>query len=263
MAKKLIRAMGIVFVLAGLFFALNSISNFAGFTILEKVNNFVGSFMAIVFVIGGFLIIMSSRKDERKEEKRLELKISVYDSSNGKDEHVGRAYRITDPYLNFGPSGEITLGEFKKGVEEIKREEGLIGIVKEEYVPQLRKIYNEGDEEKKKIARAFLEVLDEEVDDKAGENKREDYRVDGGEKSRIIRVFGRGWKNRPNTEQAEVLRNYDLVFEPGGKHPKIRYSKDSSYFIQVSLSPSDINAGKAIGRDIVKLIEEIKNSEED
>ena len=262
MFKKLVRVLGFCFILIGIFLALNSFAGITAFATLEKLNNFVGSFMAVVFVIGGVLIIMALRKDEHKEETGLVRKISVYDNSNGKDEHVDRAYRITDPNLNFGSKGEISLGEFKKGVEEIKREEGLIGIVKEEYVPQLRKIYEEGDDEKKRIAKAFLEVLDERIDEKADEKKRENYKVDDGEKSRIIRVFGRGWKNRPNTEQAEVLRDYDLVFEPGGKHPKIRYSKDGSYFIQVSLSPSDTNAGKAIGRDIVKLIEEIKNSED-
>ncbi|GEM_PF-5605744 len=66
----------------------------------------------------------------------------------------------------------------------------------------------------------------------------------------------RDWQGKPNSNQYKLLAKYSLEYVSGnaGSYGQIRKKENPKEAIRVSNTPSDINAGKAIARDIVKYL---------
>lgn len=74
--KKILRYIGLMSSLVGVIFLFNATSDITGFVIVEEIGKGVSSVLGIALVIGGLLILMSSRDEEGGLEKRTE-KIAV------------------------------------------------------------------------------------------------------------------------------------------------------------------------------------------
>jgi len=76
---KVLRILGIVLLLLGVFFILNAGSGITGFVVFEDVGKGVSSILGIAFVVGGILLIMfeyrdySSRRKEYFHERAVEI----------------------------------------------------------------------------------------------------------------------------------------------------------------------------------------------
>jgi hypothetical protein len=211
-----------------------------GFAISENGNYASGSIFGIIgmmIFIGGVLMLTTGNG-------KLEDEVQVYDSSNGKNKDVGRYYTMVDKH-----GKRTTLDEFKRMIEEFRREKGgdeLVKIAREEYAALLLQRAKEGNEEKAKVARSFLEVL-------GIKPEEEQYKLAKEERREIINAFHE-WGGSPDAKQREILKKYGMYFEKGEVHSKLRY-QGTGYFVTASNSPSDVNGAKNMVHEIIKVIE--------
>ncbi len=71
-----------------------------------------------------------------------------------------------------------------------------------------------------------------------------------------FKIGFRDWKGKPSPNQYKLLARYGLEYVSGnsGSYGQIRKKGNPKEAIRVSNTPSDINAGKAIAKDIIRYI---------
>lgn len=238
--KKMIFTFGLIVVLSGALLMLGSLG-VTGFAIYE-LNNIgsSGRVIGIAIVIVG-LLIMTSGKSE------LEEKVEVYDTSHGKRNDILNVYVMIDQY-----GRRMTLRDFERMIEGFRKEKGgeeLVEMAKEEYAGLLLQIAKEGNQEKERIAKSFLEVL--------GINpESEDYHLADEEKRELVVAFTE-WGGSPDTKQREVMRKYNLYYEQGKNHPKIGII-GTGYSHGVPLTPSDVRGSRNMIHEIIKMMEKAR-----
>lgn len=237
--KKRLKKFSIIIILVGLFFILNSSFVIITGNVVSKRIDVLDSFVGIIFIIGGLTLFLVSE---------LESKVQVYDISKGKKtSEKEKFYHMTDPSLYFSKTGEVSLSEFKRGMKEIEHDPELMHIVKETYGSQLLDIEKTGDPMKKHLAEEFLKIL-------YSEKFYEKELVTKEEISEIRRVFDSGWYGQPTTQQTRILKEYGFSYQHGGKHGQIYSVKFPKIKTITSSTPSDVNTGKNISRQIVGLL---------
>lgn len=237
--KKGLKKLGIFIILVGFFFILNSSFVIITGNIVSKRVDVLDSFIGIMFLISGLTLFLVSE---------LESKVAVYDPSKGKrPSEKEKFYHMTDPSLYFSKVGDVSLSEFKKGIKEIERDPELIQIVKETYGQQLLDIEKTGEPLKKQIAEEFLKVL-------YHEKIPEEELIKKEEISEIRQAFDPGWYGQPTTKQSRILKEYGFSYQHGGKHGQIYSMKHPKIKTITSSTPSDVNTGKNVAKQIVDLL---------
>ena len=84
------RILGIILLLIGIVLLLNSIPTIIGFVIFGNVSKQVGSILGIAFVVGGLMLLMSSKRDKME---KLEKKLVEEESTKGKIKLIEQAYQ--------------------------------------------------------------------------------------------------------------------------------------------------------------------------
>lgn len=236
--KKGLKRFSIIVLLAGLFFILNSSFAIITGNVVSKRVDVLDSFLGIMFLVAGLALFLVSE---------LESKVEVYDLSKGKRPEKEKFYHMTNPSSYFNKVGDVSLSEFKKGIKEIKDDSELMQIVKEVYGSQLLDIEKTGEPLKKQIAGEFLKVL-------YREPKIEKELIKKEEISEIRQAFDSGWYGQPTTKQSRILREYGFSYQHGGKHGQIYSVKNPKMKTITSSTPSDVNAGKNVARQIMGLL---------
>ncbi len=250
MWRSIFYGFGLAFVIWGIFLLLGISFGITGFFILEEpkiINSYVFN---IFFIVIGILLMTLGREGKRKG---LEAEIEVYDESRGKGTNYDNSYRMTDPKLSLGQAGVVGLGEFKRQIAEFQREEGgdeLVKIVKDEYGPRLREIALSADESRAHIAKEFLVVLGEKIDER-------DYHLTKEEK-REIRMRFREFHTSPDRRQTEVIKKYGLEWDGShghGAHPKLVYVETGNKLV-ISSTPSDYRSTLNFSGHLIRFINE-------
>ncbi len=237
--KKGLRKLGILIILVGIFFILNSSFAIITGNVVSKRVDVLDSFLGIMFFIAGLALFLVGE---------LESKVAVYDISKGKKQtEKEKFYHMTDPSLYFNKAGNVSLTEFKKGIKEIEDDSELMQMIKETYGSQLLEIERTGEPLKKQIAEEFLKVL-------YREPEMEKKLVAEEEVSEIRQAFDPGWYGQPTTKQSRILKEYGFSYQHGGKHGQIYLTKNPKIKTITSSTPSDVNAGKNVARQIVGLL---------
>lgn len=235
--KKGLRKFSIIVLLVGLFFILNSSFAIITGNVVSKRVDVLDSFLGIMFFVAGLTLFLISE---------LESKVAVYDISKGKKKSP-EFYHMTDPSLYFSKAGKVNLNEFRRGIKEIEDDFELMQMIKETYGSQLLDIEKTGEPLKKQIAGEFLKVLYREP-----EMERE--LVAKEEVSEIRQAFDSGWYGQPTTKQSRILKEYGFSYQHGGKHGQIYSTKNQKIKTITSSTPSDVNTGKNVARQIVSLL---------
>ena len=239
--KKGLKKISILIILAGFFFILNSsFAIITGNVISKKVA--LDSLVGIMFLVSGLVLFLVSE---------LESKIvSVYDVSKGKAPNRKQEfYRMTDPSLYFSKVGDVSLEEFKRGIKEIENDSELMHLVREEYGPQLLEKESKGKLLERNIAEEFLKIL------YSGKIPRQEKELITKEEiSDIRRAFDPGWTGAPDTKQSKILREYGFAYIPKSGHGEIYSKKNPNIKMITSSTPSDVNTGKNVARQMVSLL---------
>ena len=239
--KRGLNKLSIVVILAGFVFILNSSFAIITGNVVSKKVDVLDSFIGIMFLVSGLALFLVSE---------LESKISVYDISKGKaPKKKEEFYHMTDPSLYFSRVGNVSLNEFKRGVKEIENDPELMQLVREEYGSQLLEKESKGKLLERNIAEEFLKVL---YSGKIPREKKE--LITKEEISEIRRAFDSGWAGTPNIKQSRVLKEYGFAYIPKSGHGEIYSKKNPNIRILASSTPSDVNAGKNVARQIVSLL---------
>ncbi len=237
--KKGLKKLSILVILVGLFFILNSSFAIITGNVVSKRVDVLDSFIGIMFLVAGLALFLVSG---------LEPRVEVYDVSKGKKlSEKEKFYHMTNPSSYFNKVGDVSLNEFKRGIKEIEHDEELMQIIKEVYGSQLLDIEKTGEPLKKQIAGEFLKVL-------YREKIPEEELIKKEEISEIRRAFDSGWYGQPTTKQSRVLNEYGFSYQHGGKHGQIYSTKNPKIKTITSSTPSDVNAGKNVARQIVSLL---------
>lgn len=245
--KKGLKKLGIIVILAGLFFILNSSFAIITGNVISKKVDALDSFIGIMFLIAGLALFLVGE---------LESKVAVYDVSKGKRiSEKEKFYHMTDPSLYFSKAGEINLSEFKKGIKEIENDPELMQIIKETYGSQLLYIEKTGNPSKKHLAEEFLKVLYHEKI--PGEEKE---LIAKEEISEIRQAFDPGWYGQPTTKQSRILKEYGFSYQHGAKHGQVYSIKNPKIKTITSSTPSDVNTGRNIAKQIVGLLKKERES---
>jgi len=238
--KRGLKKLSIVVILAGFFFILNSSFAIITGNVVSKKIDSLDSLIGIMFLISGLALSLVGE---------LESRVHVYDVSKGKiPKRKEEFYHMTDPsrYFNFSRAGEVSLSEFKRGIKEIEKDPELIQLVREEYGPQLLEKESKGKLLEKNIAEEFLKVL------YFGKiPKQEKELITKQEISEIRRVFDPGWAGAPDTKQSRILKEYGFAYTSKSGHGEIYSKKNPNIIITTSSTPSDVNAGKNVARQII------------
>ena len=244
--KRGLKKLGIIIILVGLFFILNSSFVIITGNVVSKKIDTLNSLTGIMFLISGLALFLVGE---------LESKIvSVYDVSKGKvPRKKEEFYHMTDPLLYFSKVGDVSLEEFKRGIKEIKNDQELMHLVREEYGPQLLEKESKGNLLEKNIAEEFLKVLySGKIPRKEKEliTKEEIYKIQG--------AFKPGWDGKPDSKQSRILKEYGFAYAPKSGHGEIYSNKNPNIKIITSSTPSDVNTGKNVARQIVSLLKNHK-----
>lgn len=256
---KLLHILGIFYLIIGFIILLNSFQTITGFAIIQDIQPKISPILGIILISIGLLISTATKEKEGELEKKV--KLSVYSGKTGQTNDEN--YRMTDPSLYFEQSGAVSLGRFKRDIQHLRESqdgEELIKIVRDEYEPKLKEIAGSTDKEKANIAVEFLKILDPNYLPQERESShKEDYSLTSEEREEIKGAF-RQYSGRINKQQREILRKYDLEYDPTGKgdDAKIRHH-GADFFITISRHPpSDYRAGIYAAHDIIGLIERLK-----
>ena len=239
--KRGLNKLSIVVILAGFVFILNSSFAIITGNVVSKKVDVLDSFIGIMFLVSGLALFLVSE---------LESKISVYDISKGKaPKKKEEFYHMTDPSLYFSKVGNVSLNEFKRGIKEIENDSELMHLVREEYGPQLLEKESKGKLLERNIAEEFLKIL------YSGKIPRQEKELITKEEiSDIRRAFDPGWTGAPETKQSKILREYGFAYIPKSGHGEIYSKKNPNIKMITSSTPSDVNAGKNVARQIVSLL---------
>ena len=141
---KALNFFGWSLIIIGVFLILNSSFNITGFFILDNLNKSVGSFLGIVFVVGGILVAMIGRGDREGLENRLKVEHTILQRRNGEyyivNKDNGRGYSLKD------------IKEYVKD-DDLKRE------LRNEYLSDLLKLYAESNSDDKFRYKFFIQAL--------------------------------------------------------------------------------------------------------
>ncbi len=262
---KLLHILGIFYLIIGFIILLSSFQTITGFAIIQDVQPKITSILGIILISLGLLISTAVKEKEGELEKKV--KLSVYSGKTGQTNEEN--YRMTDPSLYFEQSGAVSLGRFKRDIQHLRESQDgkeLIKIVREEYEPKLKELAESTDKEKANIAVEFLKVLDSNYQPPKRESSHEeksspekDYSL-AHEEREEIKVAFRQYNGRINKQQREILRKYDLKYDPTGKgdDAKIRHHGTDSFITISRHPPSDYRAGIYAAHDIIGLIERLK-----
>ena len=244
--KRGLKKLGIMIILVGLFFILNSSFVIITGDVVSKKIDTLNSLTGIMFLISGLALFLVGELESRI--------VSVYDVSKGKvPRKKEEFYHMTDPLLYFSKVGNVSLEEFKRGIKEIKNDQELMHLVREEYGPQLLEKESKGNLLEKNIAEEFLKVLySGKIPRKEKEliTKEEIYKIQG--------AFKPGWDGKPDSKQSRILKEYGLSYQHGANHGQIYFNKNPNIKIITSSTPSDVNTGKNVARQIVSLLKNHK-----
>jgi len=227
-------------------------------------SNILSIFGIIVFLLGLFLIIATGTiEDIVKTENKSD--ISVYDSMRGSkigsDQDRFYLKDTGDLMLDIAGSQEVSLKDFQVAYDLIKDDKELLEKARDIYGSELYKIANEGSDLEGNIALEFLEVLYEgniSPIESHGPIKIDLQKGLSNPQKAIIRsAFKGGWKGIPDKSQQRVLNQYNLEHTKTNNYGRIRFIGDPDNFVTTSNTPSDVNAGKNIGRDVIRLIENL------
>ena len=239
--QKKIKKLGVLIFLLGTVIIINSsLFNLTG-NIIGNANNFFDSILGLILIIGGLALFLSQKSGNG-------LEVKVYDTSKGKRKEE-RFYEMTDPNLYFSNVGKVNLSEFKKGINEIKDDAELIQLVREEYGKQLLTMQKEGRGSEKNLSRKFIDILYGKR--YLGNIGKKDFKK---EKEKIRRAFDPGWVGKLNNAQSKILKEFNFAYKPGRKHGRIYSISNPKNYITVSSTPSDVNTGKNIAKDLLNLI---------
>lgn len=230
-------------------------------------NNILGFLGIMIFLIGFFLIVATATiEDVVGTETKSD--ISVYDSMQGSKigSNQDRFYLKDkgDLMLDIAGSHDVSLKDFQAAYDLIKDDKELLEKARNVYGSELYKIANEGTDLEENIALEFLEVLYEgniSPIESHGPIKIDLQKGLSNPQKAIIRsAFKGGWKGTPDKSQQRVLNQYNLEHIKTNNYGRIRFIGKPDNFVTTSNTPSDVNAGKNIGRDVIRLI---NNSDRD
>ena len=243
---------GILCLGIGLLLELPFLLKITGNALLESVSLPYHSLVGLFFLIGGILLLVEALEQRVRVSAHLQWKKRVPD----------RDYHLSDPALFFGTRGGITLGEFKKEIQGLENDTELLGIVRETYGPELLKIRASDEGSHASVADSFLRVLYGSTYVPVERKTLGHESVSKEEGDEIRAVFRSGWSGRPTTQQERMLRKYGFEFEVKPGHGYI-YSRENPHLKKtVSSSPSDIHAGDNVGKDVVRLLYELRLKKE-
>lgn len=247
--KRGLKKLSILVILAGFFFILSSSFAIITGNVISKKIDSLDSFIGIMFLVSGLALFLVSEIESKK--------VSVYDISRGKaPERKQEFYHMTDPSLYFSKVGDVSLKEFERGIKEIENDSELMQLVKEEYGPQLLEKESKGELLEKKIAEEFLKVL------YSGKIPRQEKElITKKEIFEIRRVFDPGWYGKPDPKQSRILKEYGLSYQHGAKHGQIYSIKNPNIKLITSSTPSDVNTGKNVARDLINAVKKIRQYE--
>ncbi len=253
--KRTLNIIGIFYIILGFVILLTSFKTITGFAIIENLQTKISSILGLIVVSIGLSVSIVSRNKESELEKRA--KISVFNAGKGKESEEN--YMMTDPELYFEGSGAVSLGRFKREINQLKKGdvgEELVKIIRGEYEPPLRALAESNDREKASIAGAFLRVLDPSYNLSLKEEKSEqDYRLTSDEREDIKAAF-RGFDGLLDQHQRNTLKRYNLVYAEGKKHKHIIYTGTGyKTSIQRHLGKVDPRTGLNTAMNIIELIE--------
>ena len=214
--------MGYALIIIGLFL-ISFPSSITGAVIDTEIIKSVKIILGLGFVVGGIVLVVS----------RLE-EITVYSKYMGNEKYEPH---LLDSTLTFGKY-DLTLDEFREGVNKIKDDRELMQVLRETYVSQLESITGS----KRGIALQFLGIL---------EKVREpEYKLTSDEKRDIINAF-KQWNGRLTLQQREVLNRFGISSEHGTKHYLFRIGSGTA---TTSSTPSDVRTGQNFAHQLMKLI---------
>lgn len=224
--------------------------------------NVLSIFGMAVFLIGLFLIIATRTIDDVVKTDD-ESNISVYDSMRGSKigSNQDRFYLkdTGDLMLDIAGSHDVSLGDFQTAYDLIKDDKELLKKARDVYGSELYKIANEGSELDEEIALKFLHVLYEgDIPVMIRDSSQDEITVrmlTNTQKKDISNAFKGGWKGVPDKNQKRILNQYNLEHIKTNNYGRIRFIGNPDNFVTASNTPSDVNAGKNIGRDVIRLIE--------
>jgi hypothetical protein len=231
------KALGVFLFSLGFFVSIYSNIRFTGFAISQSFSSGF-FFLGIALAMGGILLVNLSHQGQ--------LEISLYKIPSKKGDE---AIYMTDPENFFGKNGAVSLKQFKEDMEEIKKEPGLLKEVKGAYFPALMNRVHEGG-----IFSEMAKKYIAEMDFTFEKEKESRYSLPKTEISRIKNTFN-DVKNGLSSAQRKLLKEYGLEYESRGKHGIVS-SQGGEKKVTISISPSDIRAGKNTSSLILKLCEE-------
>lgn len=237
------RIIGILLILASGILGWTNV--FTGAVIGASQISYLG-FIALVLLITGFLLILNSKK---------KLEVFVRDGK-----YEGERLVMTDPELYFSKDGFVNLKDFRQQVDSLKQDPELIKIVQNDYEKELYALRDSDDESTSRAAENFLKVLlGSQYQPRQARVSSPEF-VSKEEEQEIRNEFDKGWKNKPNPAQSRVLRKYGMDYESGrgGGHGRIYSVQYPGIFANTSSSPRDSNAGRSIGREVIRMIKEAR-----
>lgn len=243
MNKKVLKYLGIVSLMIGIFFILGN-TGITGNVVINEINKTSSGILGLIFIVVGILLMAAS--------KRLELRVFEIETGDRQFKPGKDNLYMTDPELFFSETGQVSLSDLREKVGEISNDPELIGMVRSEYCPELHRIAESEDPESE-IAQKFYDVIAGSAPSRETMTKEE--------RDKIYNAFKKGWGGHPNIEQNRILREYNFEFVAKEGHNEIRYRQNPGIKVTTSCSPSDPNAGKNVGRDVIRMIKEIRKSD--
>ena len=257
------RGFGIGLIFIGIYLSLIN-GTITGNIIGIGSSNILSIFGIIVFLLGLFLIIATGTiEDVVKTDDGSN--ISVYDSMRGSkigsDQDRFYLKDTGDLMLDIAGSHDVSLKDFQVAYDLIKDDKELLKKARDIYGSELYKIANGGSELDEEIALKFLHVLYEgDIPVMIRDSSQDEILIrmlTNTQKKDISNAFKGGWKGVPDKNQKRILNQYNLEHIKTNNYGRIRFIGNPDDFVTTSNTPSDVNAGKNIGRDVIRLIENL------
>jgi hypothetical protein len=238
MKKQVYKIIGAVLFLLGIILLFQSFSGITGFVAADNVSLSVFGILGTLLFVFGFILMMISEGNTRVE---------LYKRRNQKG--IDELF-MTDPTLGLGRGREVSLDVFEGLVKKYSGDKELLEMVRQEYGSMLESYLGSDKEE---MARKFLDVL---YNGKYKSQETSEEAMTQKEMQEIISAFRSGWKNGPTPAQKQLMCKYGFAWEHSGAHGKLFSLSNPRLFRPTSISPSDINACRNVGRDLIDMIKQ-------
>lgn len=240
------KGLGIGLIFIGLYMALIG-GAITGAVIGTSPKNYLSMVGILAVIVGGVLILV---------EEMGELEIKAIKLEGPGRRTIDSQYAISDPTFYFSSHGFVSLGDFKELVSTLKEDEDTFDTLRRKYTPLFERLHRSTDNYDKAVGKEFLAVL------YAGDipSGPKEIVITNEERNEIQSAFNPGWYGEPDQQQGKILSKYDLAFIKKSGHGEIHANRNPNLSVSVSSTPSDINAGKNVGRDITRLV--IKDRED-